>query len=227
MSWSDLQPQARVAIAVGMFLVLVLLAWMWFVSPTLASRAAARGDIATAEAQLDQMEREIEGTPQATERERADWQSSSDELMSRLGPEAELPLLIESLIRLAESQGVDIFLSSEAAMPVSGRSGRGVQPSQLQAVLGAVPGASFVPLDCRIYGDYASTSRFISQIGRLGWVTEIAGLVMERSFPEVVSSLRLIVYFRPTERNGGAGALGVSSGGNGSRIGAQGGRGNG
>lgn len=229
MKGSDLQPQARAAIAAGVFVVLVVIAWIWFVGPTLAERATVRADFVTAESQLEQMEREIENIPQESESERAEWQRSRDELVSKLGPESELPLLIESLIRLAEAQGVEIFLSSESTVAVTARPVNGVAPSRLQSVIVTVPGSSMVPLECRLFGDYAAISRFISQTGRLGWVTEIAALSLERSFPEVVGQVRLNVYFRPSERDpgNGAGALGASSARSAGQLGARGGRGNG
>ncbi len=75
----------------------------------------------------------------------------------------------------------------------------------------------------KVYGDFQSTSRFVSQVGRLGWVTDISSLTLARSFPEVVTEAVVIVYFRPTELDGAAGG----SSGSMARAGGQGGRGNG
>lgn len=218
MSWSDLQPQVRAAILGTAVLFVAVLLWLWFVQPMRARELAATNDIEAAESQLDQMERQIESIPQAAPAERAAWQSSNDELLSRLGPESELPLLIESLVRLGEAEGVELFITSENATPVAGV---GATPSESSRVIGAVPGASFVPLNCRVFGDFVATSRFVAQVGRLGWVAEVEGLDMQRFFPELVTDLRLLVYFRPS-------AAGASSGDEtpgraGGSVGAQGG----
>jgi hypothetical protein len=218
MSWSDLQPQVRAAILGTAVLVVALLLWLWFVQPMRARESGAASDIEAAESQLDQMEREIESIPQAAPAERAAWQSSNDELLSRLGPESELTLLIESLVRLGEAEGVELFITSETSTLVAGV---GDTPSDSARVIGAVPGASYVPLNCRVFGSFVATSRFVAQVGRLGWVAEVAGLEMQRAFPEVVTDLRLLVYFRPSGAgvSSGDGAPGRSGG----SVGAQGG----
>lgn len=202
MNWSDLQPPVRVAILAGVALVVLIVVWSLFVSPTLARQDTAERDLTTAEQQLEQLERQIESVPPASDTERAAWQSSRDEMMSRLGPESELPLLLESLARLADSQGVEIFITSGPPTAVgsepSGRRGFAEGPSQADQVLGTVPGASYVPLNIRVYGDYEASSRFISQVGRLGWATALTGIVMARDFPEVTSDVGLNVFFRPS-----------------------------
>ncbi len=218
MSWSDLQPQVRAAILGMAVLLLVILLWVWFVQPMRARESSATRDIEAAESQLDQMEREIESMPPAAPAERAAWQSSSDELLSRLGPESELTLMIESLVRLGEAEGVELFITSENAAPVAGAGGPLAESAR---VIGAVPGARYVPLNCRLFGDFVVTSRFIAQVGRLGWVAEVAELEMQRAFPEVVTDLRLLVYFRPAATSASSGD-GASSRSRGS-VGAQGG----
>ena len=213
MSWSDLQPQVRAAILGAAFILLLVFVWVWFVTPMRAGEAAARQDIVTAEAQLEQMEREIEGIAPATDGERAAWQSSQDALMSRLGPESEVPLLLESIVRLAESQGVDVFITSGASAAVGlTQQGRGAPaPSPGQQTLATIPGAAYLTLSVKIFGDYESTSRFISQLGRLGWVTDISGITLTRSFPEVATAVGLVVFFRPSDNgsDGRPGAVGV------------------
>lgn len=198
MSWSDLQPQVRAAILGVTVLFVALLLWQWFVQPMRARESTASTNIEAAESQLDQMEREIEGIPLATPAERAAWQSTNDELLNRLGPESELTLMIESLVRLGEAEGVELFITSEATAPVTDGAGNDGAPAESARVIGAVPGASYVPLNCRLFGDFAAMSRFVIQVGRLGWVAEVAGLQMQRAFPEVVTDLRLLVYFRPS-----------------------------
>ena len=204
MNWSDLQPRARAAILAAAFVVALVLLWSLFVSPMRARAAAARTDLATAESQLEQIEREIESIPPATDAERRAWQGSIDELQSRLGPEAELPLFIESLVRLGDAQQVDVFITSEEATAVGEEAG---VPAAVRRVIGSIPGARFVPLKVRAYGDYAATGRFVSQIGRLGWVTDIAALSMTRNFPEVTTEMRLVVFFRPSDTEGEAGGV--------------------
>ncbi len=142
MSWSGLQPPVRAGIAVGVFLVIAVLVWAFFVSPMRAREATALADIASAESQLEALDREIESIPPATDAERSVWQGSLDDLMSGLGPESELPLFIESLVRLGDSQGVEVFLTSGGATAVTGdpRAGGGA-PAEVQRVLGGVPGA--------------------------------------------------------------------------------------
>lgn len=211
MRWSELTPQGRAAILAVVFVVIVFIAWTQVLSPLRTRAADVERDVTTAEQQLEQMEREIENVPPASEAERASWQESADELLARLAPESELPLLLESMMRLAESQGVEIFVTSESAATV-GVAGGGVGASQSEQVLAAVPGARYVPLNCRIYGDYAATGRFLAQVGRLGWVTAFAGVSMERQFPELATDARVIVFFRPdaTSQNGNGAETGQS-----------------
>ncbi len=221
MSWSDLQPQVRAAILGMAVLFVALLLWLWFVQPMRAREAAATSNIEAAESQLDQIERQIESIPPTSPAESAAWQSSNDELMSRLSPESELTLLIESLVRMGEAEGIELFITSESAAPVAGTGGA---PPESVRVIGAVPGASYVPLNCRVFGDFVATSRFIAQVGRLGWVAEVAGLEIQRAFPEVVTDLRLLVYFRPSASDTSSGdanpsrsrgPVGAQGGGNG------------
>ena len=214
MSWSDLEPQVRSAIVAVVVLIGLVLLWVYFVTPMRDRASAAQRDIEMSEAELESMEREIEGVPQATDAERSAWLSTEEELFSRLGPETELPLLIESLVRLAESSGVQMFITSEAAMAVANADG--FEPAtQTERVLAPIPGVGYVPLNCRIYGDHDATGRLVAQISRLGWVTDIAGLEMRREFPELVSDLRLNVFFRPADRAQGARAVGQGGGDNG------------
>lgn len=210
MSWSELQPPVRAAIAAAAAVLVLVLVWVWFVSPMLDRRATVTADNATAQSQLEQFEREIESIPPAGDAERAAWRSSSDELLSRLGPESEVPFFLESLARLAESQSVDIFVTSGGAeLVASGQGGRpSAPPSRSQIVLSSIAGVRVLPLDVSAFGEYEPTSRFIAQIGRLGWVTEITAVNMGRDFPEVATSIALNVYFRPSEAAGLAGAPG-------------------
>ena len=221
MNWSDLQPEVRAAILGMAVLFAAIVLWMWFVQPMRAREASASNEIEAAESQLDQMEREIGSIPPAAPAERAAWQGSSDELLSRLGPESELTLLIESLVRLGEAEGVELFITSENVAPVAGAGGAAGAPADSARVIGAVPGASYVPLNCRLFGDFVATSRFVAQVGRLGWVAEIAGLDMQRAFPEVVTDLRLLVYFRPSANDASSGN--GAPGGSRQSVGAQGG----
>lgn len=190
MTWSDLHPNARVAILAAGFLLLILLLWSFVVAPLRAAEADTRTRITSAEAQLEQMERRIEAVPPASAEEQRAWQSSSDALLGQLGPESEMPLFIEALVRLAEAQGVDAFLTADGAS-ASEPSGNATEQ-----VLGAVPGTRRIELSVQAYGDHAGISRFLSQIGRLGWVTEIAGADLARSFPEVSARIVVRVYFR-------------------------------
>lgn len=224
MNWNDLQPAVRVAIAVSVFVLVAVLVWVFFVGPMRARQATVRQDLTVAEQQLDQLEQQIESVPPATETERAAWQGSRDELVSRLGPEAELPLLLESLTRVADAQGVEIFVTSGAVTSVNAaapqRGAGSAATGQAERVLSSIPGASYVPLTIRAYGDYESIGRFIAQIGRLGWVTGFTGIVMQRDFPEIATDIGLNVYFRPSNGQpgpggfqGGAGVAGAQGGG--------------
>lgn len=220
MRWSDLQPQVRAAILVGGFVIAVVLVWVLFVAPMREREARLRAEIASSEAQLGRMEREIESIPPAPAEEVAAWQASEDELLSRLGPESDLPLFIESVVRLAETEGLEIFLTSETAGTLGDPGAGGGSLSE--TVIGAVPGAQFVPLNVRLYGDYAATGRFISQVGLLGRVVEVAGLHQQRAFPELHTDMRLIVFFRPSDADNGNGTAARSGG-----VPGQGGMGNG
>ena len=225
MNWSQLSAGVRTAIAaVGCLLVLGLM-WAFLVQPARARNVLAGREVATAEAQLESMDREIAAGSPVDDRERSSWQATQQELLVRLGPESELPLLIESLVRLAEAQGVDLFITSEGAQLVAAAAEANQRraqqpPSRSERVLAGIPGSGFVPLNCRIFGDYVPTSRFLSQLGRLGWVMEISSLKMLRSFPEVATDLQLLVFYRPTESEidgpglsqGLAAARGIGSG---------------
>ena len=193
MSWLNHQPQIRAPIHGMAALLLALLLWLLFVQPMRVREAATNRDIEAAEAQLDQMEREIESILPTEPAEREAWQNSSDQLMSRLGPESELTILIESLVRMGESEGVELFITSETVAPVASTSGTSPESAR---VIDTVPGASYLPLNFRVFGDFVGSSRFVAQVGRVGWLVEVAGLEMQRAFPEVLTDLRLLVYFR-------------------------------
>jgi Tfp pilus assembly protein PilO len=195
MKWSELQPQVRVAILVAGFLFVALLVWSYFAGPMLQSRSDAQAQLAQVEGQLEAAEREVEGVVPPSDAERAAWQGSQDELISRLGPESELPLLLESLTRLAEAQNVEVFVTSGASTGVAAAANNAAAGLARQ-VFAAGPGSRSVELNVRGYGQYDTISRFISQTGRLGWVVEIASVAMTRSFPEVVADVRLVVFFR-------------------------------
>lgn len=235
MKWTDLQPQVRATILVALFVVAVVLLWVFFADPMRARLAGANAGIVAAESELEQIERQREqlerqfpGTSQDSAAERGEWLDSRDELLGRLGPESELPLLIESIVRLADAQGLEVFVTSEQIALVSGDEAAQGATVGTDRVIGRVPGAQVVPLNCRILGDYAATSRFISQVGQLGWVIEVDGLHMARSFPEVVTDLRLLIFFRPsTTGNGSDSGQVPGAGPGGSSVGARGGRGNG
>ena len=196
MRWSELQPQVRAAILLAAFVFVALLIWSFFVSPMTARRADARTRLTQVETQLEAAEREVESIVPPSEAERAAWQSSLDELISRLGPESELPLLLESMTRLADAQGVEVFLTSGTSVRVDQAAAVAGQAGLAQQVFAGVPGARSVVLNARSYGDYDAISRFLAQVGRLGWVVEIDEVLMERSFPEVVADARMIVFFR-------------------------------
>jgi Tfp pilus assembly protein PilO len=196
MKWSELQPQVRAAIAVAVVVLAVVLIWSWFVSPMRARLASAQTNLTQAESQLETIEREVESVPPPSDAERQAWQESQDEMVSRLGPESELPLLLESLTRLSEAQGVELFITSESSQTLAGGSNAGAQPTLAQRVLASIPDARTVGLECQMYGEYNAIGRFVSQVGRLGWMVEIADLAIERDFPEVSASTRLVVFFR-------------------------------
>jgi Tfp pilus assembly protein PilO len=221
MTWSDLQPGVRAAILVATFVVVLLLVWSFVLAPLWARQASLASQLAAAEGQLTQMERQIEAVPPATQQELADWQTSGDALFSQLGPESELPLFIEALVRLSESQGVDAFVSAADASDVS--AGSGGLASQTEQVLGAIRGARRVPLMVSAFGDYAGMSRFVAQIGRLGWVTELGGVEMVRAFPEMAAEIIVVVYFRAASGDV-ASASSAPGGTNQPPMGAQGGR---
>ena len=224
MSWSELDPRIRAAIALVAFLFLALLLWRFWVQPQRAGAAASAQQLEGVEAQLAGLTQQVSSVPPPTDAERAAWRATEDELYTRLGPQSELPLMIESLVRLADAQEIELFITTEDAAPVAannaarqrlgGPAGAGTS-SQTERVLAAVAGSGYLPLNCRIYGDFASTSRFLSQISRLGWVIEIASITMERSFPEVVSDVELRVFFRPSARSVDPGATGAGDGASG------------
>lgn len=194
MNWSDLQPGVRLAILGVGFVLVALLLWVFVVSPLRASEASTRTQLVSAESQLEQLERQIEAIPPATDAERRAWQASADALRGQLGPESELPLFIEAVVRLSESQGLEAYV---AAADSSAAGGRGADsPTQAERVLGEIPGVWRIPLTVTAFGQYDDMGRFVAQLGRLGWVTEIAGVQMQRQFPEVVADIRVLVYFR-------------------------------
>jgi len=195
MRWHELQPQLRAAILVAGFLFVAIVVWSFFVSPMIQGRAAIQAQLAQTEAQLEAAEREVEGIVPPSAAEQSAWQRSQDELISRLGPESELPLLLESLTRLADAQNVEAFVTSGSAVRVD-ESVQGGRAGLAQQVFASVPGARSVSLNIRGYGAYDAISRFLSQVGRLGWVVAIDEVAMARSFPEVVADARLIVFFR-------------------------------
>lgn len=196
MNWSDLQPGVRPAIVVVAFVVLVVLVWTFVTVPLRASAANVVRDIASAEGQLEQIERQIEAVPPASQSEVTAWQNSRDALLGQLGPEAELPLFIEALVRLSEAQGIDAFVDAADGAPVGAANSQGGLSSQTEQVIGAIVGARRVSLMVSAFGDYAAISRFVAQIGRLGWVTELGGVEMQRQFPEVMAQVSVVVYFR-------------------------------
>ncbi len=219
MNWSDLRPGARLAIMAATFVVVVVLVWVFVVAPLRASEARVAGNIASAEGQLEQMERQIEAVPPASPAELTAWQNSRDALLGQLGPESELPLFIEAIVRLSEAQGIDAFVDGEDSAAFS----QGQLPSQVAQVIGTIAGTRRVTLTITTFGDYAAISRFVAQIGRLGWVTELGGVEIERQFPEVMAQVSVIVYFR-TESAGGANNSGLESRpGDARPMGAQGG----
>jgi len=175
MNWSDLQPGVRVAIMAVASAVVVVLMWVFVVAPLRASEASIASDVAGAESQLEQMERQIEAVPPESQAELTAWQNSRDALLGQLGPESELPLFVEALVRLSEAQGIDAFVETADAAAVGAISRQGQRPSQVEQVIGSVPGARRVSLSVAAFGDYAAISRFVAQIGRLGWVTELGG----------------------------------------------------
>ena len=193
MTWSDLQPAVRAAIlAVGALLV-ILLVWMFVVSPLSARAADLTTQADAAENRLEQLERQVEAVPPASQAELTAWQNSENAMLGQLGPESELPLFIEMLIRASESEGVDAFIGATSASDVAALEGLA---SQTEQVLGTIPGARRVALTVTAFGDYAAIGRFVSQVGRQGWVTELGGVQMFRSFPEVAAEISVIVYFR-------------------------------
>jgi Tfp pilus assembly protein PilO len=222
MTWSDLQPQARAAILAVACIAVLLLVWTLAVSPLRSHRANLAVQVDGTETQLEQMERQIEAVPPATQAELSAWQESRDTLLGQLGPESELPLFVEALVRLSEAQGVDAFVSATDAIDVT-PGGQGGVASQTEQVIGAIPGARRVPVMVSAFGDYAALGSFIAQIGRLGWVTELGGVEIQRTFPEVASKVVVIVYFR-ADSAAGAGTSNARQGaGVGQPMGAQGG----
>ena len=133
------------------------------------------------------------------------WQNSRDALLGQLGPEAELPLFIEALVRLSEAQRIDAFVNTAGGAAVGTAGSRGQMPSQAEQVIGAISGTRRVALTVSAFGDYAAISRFVAQIGRLGWVTELGGVEMQRQFPEVMALVNVVVYFRADSAGGSDG----------------------
>lgn len=197
MSWSDLPYAARMGIVAGAFLLVVVLLWVLLIAPLGPELARLGRDIELAESQVADMRREISAVAPPTAAEQASWDATADELYRRLGPESELALLIEAMVRLSESQGVDLYLTTDTAVPVSA-AGEDVEPSRAMRVLSDFDDAVFVPLSCRVYGDHEGIGRFVAGLSRLGWVIEIGGMTLERQFPDVAGSLRLRAYFRAT-----------------------------
>lgn len=222
MNWSDLQPGVRVAIMAVGFAVAAVLVWIFVVAPLRASEVDGSRAITTAESQLEQMERQIEAVPPDNPAELSAWQNSRDALLGQLGPESELPLFIEALVRLSEAQGIDAFVDAAEASTVGVGAVQGQLPSQAEQIIGAIPGARRVSLRVEAYGDYGAISRFVAQIGRLGWVTELGGVEMQREFPEVGARIGVVVYFRAEDAGSPAGA-GQQRPGAGQPMGAQGG----
>jgi len=222
MNWSDLQPGVRVAIMAVGCLVIAMLVWIFLVAPLRASEADAGTQIAAAESQLEQMERQIEAVPPETQAELSAWQNSRDALFGQLGPESELPLFVEALVRLSEAQGIDAFVAAADAAMVGANDPQAQLPSQTEQVIGAIPGARRVSLRVEAFGDYGAISRFVAQIGRLGWVTELASVEIQREFPEVAALIDVVVYFR-AEGAGSPEGAGQQRPGAGQPMGAQGG----
>lgn len=205
MNWSDLQPGVRLAIMAVACVVVVVLVWTFVTTPLRASAANVVRDIASTEAQLEQIERQIEAVPPASQAELTAWQNSRDALLGQLGPEAELPLFIEALVRLSEAQRIDAFVDAAGGAAVGTAGSQGQMPSQAEQVIGAISGTRRVALTVSAFGDYAAISRFVAQIGRLGWVTELGGVEMQRQFPEVMALVSVVVYFRADSAGGSDG----------------------
>jgi Tfp pilus assembly protein PilO len=195
MNWSDLQPGVRALITVVGFLLAAVLLWVFVVAPLRSREADMSSQVTGAESRLEDMERQIESVPPASQAELSAWQTSRDALYGQLGPESELPLFVEALVRLSDAQGIDAFVSAADAVDVGG-AGTNQLPSQVEQVIGTIPGARRVPLVVSAFGDYAAISSFVAQIGRLGWVTELSGVEMMRQFPEVNAEIGVVVYFR-------------------------------
>lgn len=219
MNWSDLHPGARLAIMAAAFVVVVILVWVFLVAPLRASAANVATNIESAEGQLEQLERQIEAVPPASQAELTAWQNSRDALFGQLGPESELPLFIEALVRLSEAQGIDAFVEGADSAAFS----QGQLPSQVAQVMGTIAGTRRVTLTVSTFGDYGAISRFVAQIGRLGWVTELGGVEMQRQFPEVMAQVSVIVYFRTGSAEGANNSGLESRPGDARPIGAQGG----
>ncbi len=222
MNWSDLQPGVRVAIMAFGCVVVAVLVWVFVVAPLRASEASTASQVTGAESQLDQMERQIEAVPPESQAELTAWQNSRDALLGQLGPESELPLFVEALVRLSEAQGIDAFVDAADSSALGAGAPQGQLPSQVEQIIGAIPGARRVSLRVAAFGDYGAISRFVAQIGRLGWVTELGGVEMQREFPEVAAQIGVVVYFRAAGAAGSGGAAQQRSGA-GQPMGAQGG----
>jgi len=222
MNWSDLQPGVRVAIMAIAIVVVSVLAWALVVAPLRASEARVASEMAAAEDSLEQFERQIEAVAPESPAELTAWQNSRDALYGQLGPESELPLFVEALVRLSEAQGIDAFVDTAGAAGVAASGGQAQMPSQAEQVIGTIPGAKRVSLRVDAFGDYAAIGRFVAQIGRLGWVTELGDIEMKREFPEVSAQIGVVVYFRAAGAAGSGDAARERSG-VGQPLGAQGG----
>lgn len=209
-NWNELPLAARTAIVAAGFLLVVILVWQFFVAPLGPRAARLQSQIDSEEAQLRNMEREIEGIRPASSGERQAWEATARELASRVGPEPELALLIESLVREADSRGIELYLTTGSPVAVGAEQGAragarqaGQAPeSRTLQVMNDVERTRYVPITARIYGDYEPIGRFVSGLSRLDWVLEIQSMTLERAFPEVLAEIGLRVYFRGPAASG-------------------------
>lgn len=202
MNWDELPVAARYAIVAAGFLLVVILIWQFLVAPLGPRAVRLQTEIDSAESQLRSMEGEIDSIPPATAGERQAWEATAEELYSRVGPEPELALLIETLVREADDQGIELYLTTAAPVTVgeaeaANRRERGQGPeSRTLQVMADVDRTRYVPITARIYGDYGRIGRFVAGLSRLDWVLEIQSMTMERAFPEVLAEIGLRVYFQ-------------------------------
>ncbi|NKB87572.1 MAG: hypothetical protein GKS06_05075 [Acidobacteria bacterium] len=192
MSWSEISPQIRLVILVALVVVGAFVLWSFVVAPLRASAATAGQDAQVAVDRLEQIERQIEAIPPATQGEPAAWQASNDQVFALLGPETDLPVFVETVTRAADALGVEAYVTiadSQAVQPTpNGKS--------TEQVIGTVRGARRIEFSILAFGDYDALGRFVGEIGRLGWVAEFGPVELWREFPEIVADMTVGVYFR-------------------------------